>query len=86
MSRAAAARAAGMDRQTLRDRVHRFNAEGEAGLGEQPRPGRRPRLSEGEQAALKAVVLRGPAPGAQPHASHGKHPAQIQGWRAQRPG
>ena len=32
MSRAAAARAAGMDRQTLRDWVIRFNAEGTAGL------------------------------------------------------
>jgi transposase len=32
MSRDAAARAAGMDRQTLRDWVHRFNAEGVEGL------------------------------------------------------
>jgi len=62
MSRKAAARAAGMDRQTLRDWVHRFNAAGVAGLRDEPRPGRPPRLSEGEQAALKAIVLRGPAP------------------------
>ena len=32
MNREAAARAAGMDRQTLRDWVHRYNAEGLAGL------------------------------------------------------
>ncbi len=32
MSRDAAARAAGMDRQTLRDWVHRYSAEGIAGL------------------------------------------------------
>ncbi|HYI85016.1 MAG TPA: winged helix-turn-helix domain-containing protein, partial [Acetobacteraceae bacterium] len=56
----AAARAAGMDRQTLRDRVVRFNAEGVASLRDQPRPGRPPRMTEGQQAAFKAVVLRGP--------------------------
>jgi transposase len=60
MSRAAAARAAGMDRQTLRDWVIRFNAEGVAGLRDQPRSGRRAWMSEGQQAALKAIVLRGP--------------------------
>jgi transposase len=62
MSRAAAARAAGMDRQTLRDWVVRFNAEGVAGLRDQPRPGRPPRMAEGQRAAFKAVVLRGPDP------------------------
>ena len=62
MSRAAAARAAGMDRQTLRDWVVRFNAEGVDGLRDQPRPGRPPRMTEGQQAAFKAIVLRGPDP------------------------
>ena len=62
MSREAAARAAGMDRQTLRDWMHRFNAEGIAGLHDEPRPGRPPRLTEGQQATLKAIVLRGPDP------------------------
>ena len=62
MSRAAAARAAGMDRQTLRDWVVRFNAEGIAGLHDQPRPGRPVRMDEGRQAALKAMILRGPDP------------------------
>jgi transposase len=60
MSREAAARAAGMDRQTLRDWVIRFNAEGVAGLRDQPRSGRPTRMTEGQQAAFKAVVLRGP--------------------------
>jgi transposase len=55
-----AARAAGMDRQTLRDWVHRYNAEGVAGLRDRPRPGRPCALDEGRQAALKALVLRGP--------------------------
>jgi transposase len=62
MGREAAARAAGMDRQTLRDWVIRFNAEGVEGLGDRPRPGRPAWLTEGEQAAFKAIVLRGPDP------------------------
>ena len=62
MDREAAARAAGMERQTLRDWVIRFNAEGVDGLRDQPRSGRRPRMNEGQQAALKAIVLRGPDP------------------------
>ncbi len=62
MRRGAAARAAGMDRQTLRDWVIRFNAEGVGGLRDQPRPGRPTRMTEGQQAAFKAVVLRGPDP------------------------
>src|ERR687897_3753611 len=60
MSREAAARAAGMDRQTLRDWVHRYNAEGIEGLRDRPRPGRPCALDEGRQAALKALVLKGP--------------------------
>jgi transposase len=59
MDRASAARLAGMDRQTLRDWVHRYNEEGIAGLCNRPAPGRRPKLSEGQMAALKAVVLAG---------------------------
>src|SRR5215472_2628477 len=62
MDRASAARLAGMDRQTLRDWVHRYNTEGIAGLCNRPAPDRRPKLSEGQMAALKAVVLAGPDP------------------------
>lgn len=62
MSREAAARAAGMDRQTLRDWVIRFNADGVQGLRDGARSGRPARMTEGQQAALKAIVLRGPAP------------------------
>src|SRR6187397_1076177 len=60
MSRDEAARAAGMDRQTLRDWVHRYNAEGVEGLRDRPRPGRPCALDEGQQAALKAMILKGP--------------------------
>ena len=60
LSRAEAARLAGMERQALRDAVLRYNAEGLAGLRDRPRPGRRPRLDEGQRAALRQVVLDGP--------------------------
>jgi hypothetical protein len=62
MSRERAAKQAGLDRQTLRDWVVRFNAEGVGGLRDRPRSGRPPFLSEGQMAALKALVLRGPHP------------------------
>jgi len=60
MGRDAAARAAGMDRQTLRDWVRRYDAAGVEGLRDRPRPGRPCALDEGRQAALKALLLRGP--------------------------
>lgn len=61
-SRAEAARLAGMDRQALRDAVLRFNAEGPAGLRDRPKGHRPRRLTAAEEAALSAVVLRGPDP------------------------
>jgi transposase len=61
-SRAEAARAAGMDRQTLRDWVHRYNAEGLAGLRDRPRSGRRPRLTPEQEAELASAVEQGPDP------------------------
>ena len=61
-SREEAARAAGMDRQTLRDWVHRYNAEGLAGLRDRPRSGRKPRLTPEQGAELAAVVEQGPDP------------------------
>jgi transposase len=59
-NRTQAARATGMDRQTLRDWVHRYNAEGIAGLNDAPRSGRPPVLSEGQITELKELVLAGP--------------------------
>lgn len=44
--RAEAAALNGMDRQTLRDWVHRYNAEGVEGLKTRPRSGRTPRLPQ----------------------------------------
>src|SRR3712207_4581902 len=60
MTRAEAARLAGMERQALRDAVVRYNAEGLAGLHDRPRPGRRPRLDGKQKATLKQLVLDGP--------------------------
>lgn len=62
MDRGQAARRAGMDRQTLRDWVIRFNAEGVAGLRDRPKSGRRTWLDDGQLATLRALVLRGPEP------------------------
>jgi putative transposase len=62
MDRASAPRLAGMDRQTLRDWVHRYNAEGIGGLCNRPAPGRKSKLTEGQIAALKGVVVAGPDP------------------------
>ena len=62
LSRAEAARLAGMERQALRDAVLRYNAEGVEGLHDRPRSGRPEGLTPGQQAALKAWVLRGPDP------------------------
>jgi putative transposase len=61
-SREEAARHAGMDRQTLRDWVHRDNAEGLDGLRDRRRPGPRPRLSPEQEAELATAVERGPDP------------------------
>lgn len=62
MDRASAARIGGMDRQTLRDWVHRFNAAGPDGLVNVKPTGRRPKLSVEQQEALRQLVEAGPDP------------------------
>ena len=62
MSRKAAAESAGMDRQTLRDWVIRYNADGVAGLADLWQGGRPPKLTADEQAELLAIVMAGPDP------------------------
>ena len=61
-SREEAARHAGMDRQTLRDWVHRYNAEGLAGLRNRRHPGPKPRLTPEQLAELDKIVEQGPDP------------------------
>jgi len=59
--RAAAARSAAMDRQTLRDWVHRYNEHGLAGLSDKiGQVGPKPRLSPTQQAELAQIVRQGP--------------------------
>ena len=60
-SREDAAKCCGMDRQTLRDWVHRFNADGFAGLADRPRRnGPKPRLSSEQEAVVAEWVEQGP--------------------------
>jgi transposase len=61
-SRRQAAESCGMDRQTLRDWVHRYNAEGLAGLVDRPLPGRAPKLGAEQMTELAAIVEKGPDP------------------------
>src|SRR6266404_9286459 len=61
-SRVEAAESCGMDRQTLRDWVHRYNAEGLAGLRSRQPMGPRSRLTTEQQAELAALVEAGPDP------------------------
>ena len=60
MNREDAARIGGMDRQTLRDWVHRFNAEGPDGLKDIRSKGASPRLSPEQLAAFAEIVETGP--------------------------
>ena len=60
MNRTEAAKIGGMDRQTLRDWVHRFNEHGPEGLKDdlaRPRPRR---LTAAQEAELAAIVETGP--------------------------
>src|SRR5919205_3084989 len=52
----------GMDRQILRDWVHRYNQGGVAGLQSRLSPGRAPLLTSEQKAELRALVVAGPHP------------------------
>jgi len=62
MSRAEAAKVGGMDRQTLRDWVHRFNDEGMDGLTNRKGAGRPRLLSDEQMKELGEIVETGPDP------------------------
>ena len=55
-----AAETCGMDRQTLRDWVHRYNDQGVAGLSDRKAAGPTPRLTVEQQAEVAALVRSGP--------------------------
>src|ERR1700747_1889247 len=71
-SRAEAAKVGGMDRQTLRDWVIRFNEQGPDGLVNVPAPGAPAELNQGHRALPAVMVDEGPIP-----AIHG-----VVRWRA----
>src|SRR5437870_9761752 len=71
-SREEAAKIGGMDRQTLRDWVIRFNDRGADGLINTPSPGVPPKLDATHRAFLARIVEEGPIP-----AVHG-----VVRWRA----
>ena len=71
-SREEAAKIGGMDRQTLRDWVIRFNEQGPDGLINIPSPGVPPKLDDEHKAFLARLVEEGPIP-----AVHG-----VVRWRA----
>ena len=71
-SRTEAAEIGGMDRQTLRDWVIRFNDQGPDGLINIPSPGVPPKLDATHRAFLARIVKEGPTP-----AIHG-----VVRWRA----
>jgi transposase len=50
----------GMDRQTLRDWVHRYNEGGVDALKSRENPGRTPCLTEAQMAELRQLVVDGP--------------------------
>jgi hypothetical protein len=58
MNRTEAARIGGMDRQTLRDWVHRFNQHGPDGLIDIKPSGRPPKLSEEQRQASRPAPTR----------------------------
>lgn len=60
MNRTEAARIGGMDRQTLRDWVHRFNDHGPDGLLDNWSKGSPPRLSPEQRTELAELVETGP--------------------------
>ena len=62
MNRRDAAAVSGMDRQSLRDWVYRFNQAGPEGLHDHKSPGAVPQLTAVERVALAEIVEAGPDP------------------------
>ncbi|WP_416367434.1 helix-turn-helix domain-containing protein [Nocardia terpenica] len=61
--------------ETVRRRLHRFNAEGIDGLGDRPGSGRRPRFTEAERSRIIALAKTIPP---------GRPAFDLAGWRGWR--
>ena len=57
-----AANALGMSERQVRNWVHRYNAEGVAGLGDRPRPGQPPHLTVDQVERFKERIRKGARP------------------------
>src|ERR1700675_82417 len=62
VSRTDASQIGGVDLQTVRDWVLRFNARGPSGLIDGKAPGQAPKLDNDQRQALKEIVESGPIP------------------------
>ena len=62
MSRADAAKVGGMDRQTLREWVHRFDAAGRSGLVDHKAPGAERKLTPDQLIQFAKIMETGPGP------------------------
>ncbi len=63
LDRGTIASRARVGRQTLRDWIIRYNAEGPGGLKDRPRRGRSPKLDAGQRAEIGRWLESGPGPG-----------------------
>lgn len=77
VDRKTAAEICGMDRQTLRDWIHRYNAEELEGLSDRRSAGPAPRLSPGQKAELARIVREASALLSDPWCC-----LAAQGWRS----
>lgn len=65
--------------QTVRERLHRFNAVGIEGLGDRPGAGRRPRLTETERSRIVAMARTEHPPGRLIRQATGELEAAVEG-------
>src|SRR5260221_13611402 len=76
--RKTAAETCGMDRQTVRDWVHRYNAEGVAGLRNLKSPGPRSKLTAPQQAELAGLIEADPGVCQLEHTERISPPCSVQ--------
>jgi transposase len=77
MDRGEAAKIGGMDRQTLRDWVHRFNAQGPDGLLDNWTDGPQPRLTSDQLAELAQIADKTKATRLSPRAPPSNRPSRF---------
>jgi hypothetical protein len=76
---AAIAEELGCHPQTVRERFHRFNAEGIDGLADRPGAGRKPRITEQERSKIIALLSKGLLEGRLHLPTHNEPPKDLLG-------